>query len=411
MNNKEGFLKKRIKKVIEKAIAWYVNDKIDDLQNNILLIKEKQEILDLNSKENRENLSSYEGAFSEQLEESKYILKNLNFDINTKIKSIEEILEEQNFKIQNLEVFKEEGTNKFISIEEVLSNQSYSLNNLEEFRKEAVCKLDSIDNILKSLNYKVCICDEQIQDIVKRAGLSKEKSFDLFNKTTTSQAGEDSILAYIFSVLNIKLSDCTYLDLGANHAKQLSNTYFFYSMGAHGVLVEANPQLVNELKFYRSNDIILNKCISTKSGDIVPFYILNGDGLSSPDLESVEDAIQKNSALKIVDTINVETITVNDILDKYFVKAPFILNIDIEGLEEQIIESIDFNRYQPFAIIIERIEYSVMLQRTKRDDRIEELLSNKGYFEYAFTGINSIYLNHQLLDKIEAGGKYDTGNQ
>jgi len=230
--------------------------------------------------------------------------------------------------------------------------------------------------------------------------LFKEKQFNFWDKKTVSQSGEDAICAYINMALGRPLEQCTYLDLGANHAKDLSNTYLFYSHGARGILVEANPTLIPELKFYRNGDIVLNKCISTKSGDYVDFHILNGDGLSTPDLDSANEFIAKNSDLKIIDTVKVETISVNDIMENYLGKAPVIMNIDIEGKDLEVLESIDFIKYRPLIIIAEMIEYKPTLVVASRNSKITEFMENNEYIEYAFTGINSIFIDKKQIEEV-----------
>lgn len=221
-----------------------------------------------------------------------------------------------------------------------------------------------------------------------------------WNKRTTSQAGEDAIIAYVLRVLGIQLQEEKYLDLGANHAQELSNTYTLYENGMRGVLVEANPSLIPELEFMRKGDIILNRCISMRPNEIMPFYVLNGDGLSSPDIEAVNEVLAVNPALKIEKTVEIESITVNEILEQYFdEKPPVVLNVDIEGMEKEIIASIDFERFAPFMIVVERIDYSTKLTVGKRNDGLEELMKEKGYMEYAFTGINSIFINEKRLEE------------
>lgn len=215
----------------------------------------------------------------------------------------------------------------------------------------------------------------------------------LWDKPTYSQSGEDSILFYIFKMLNIQYQDITYLDLGANHARDLSNTYFFYERGASGVLVDANPKLCEILRRERERDIVINKCVSSDSGQTIDFYILNGDGLSSMDRSSVNDAIAKNPQLKIEEIIKIKSICVNDILKQHFShRAPTILNIDIEGYEIEILNSIDFKRYKPLIIICEMIPYDTSLVVGTKNTEIIDFMKEKGYVEYAFTGINSIFI-------------------
>lgn len=217
------------------------------------------------------------------------------------------------------------------------------------------------------------------------------------DRKTYAQAGEDVILEYVLMVLGITMKECRYLDLGANHAKELSNTYCLYKKGARGVLVEANPQLIPELKFYRYEDVILNKCVAKNSGETVKFYIMNGDGLSSADKDSVDLACRKNKDLEVSNTIEVETISVVDIIDTYFESAPDIINIDIEGKDVEILEQLDLVKGRPLLIVIEMIEYNPLLTIGEKNEVILNFMEEHDYKEYAFTGINSIFIDYKKL--------------
>ena len=95
---------------------------------------------------------------------------------------------------------------------------------------------------------------EWAEDGMREAGLLLPSELQLFNKKSYSQAGEDAILMYIFVMLGVPLSQCNYLDLGANHPCDMSNTWFFYQQGATGILVDANPKLAEELRRARPKD-------------------------------------------------------------------------------------------------------------------------------------------------------------
>lgn len=214
---------------------------------------------------------------------------------------------------------------------------------------------------------------------------------------TFSQSGEDSIINYIFNTLGRKIG--TYLDLGANHAFHLSNTYNFYVKGARGVLLEANPELAMELVEKRPEDIVINKCLAEKSGETLDFYILNGDGLSTCDYSAVQSFIKENPALEITRKITIDSITINEIIDRYFPEnAPDIMNIDIEGMELAILKMIDFEKFRPLVIICEMIEYKNGLTIGEKNTEILEFMKKNDYIEFAFTGINSIF-----IDKRQGG--------
>ncbi|MDD7186066.1 MAG: FkbM family methyltransferase [Oscillospiraceae bacterium] len=271
--------------------------------------------------------------------------------------------------------------------EKAVRNSQIAESNMNEFnsyRNQLDERLRSDDITTIELSHRIEILESSIKN-----------DFELFNKRTYSQSGEDSIIMYIMAMKGIPLSECSYLDLGANHPKVMSNTYFFYEQGARGVLVEANPKLADELGNERSGDIVLNKCISGKSGEKLDFNILNLDGLSK--VGDVSDILFENPDARIEKTVQLETVSVNDIIEEYFSgKAPLILNLDIEGLERQILDSIDFEKYRPMIMIIEMIPYSKKLVTGQKDTELLEYVKSKGYDEYAFTGINSIFIDRSI---------------
>ena len=123
---------------------------------------------------------------------------------------------------------------------------------------------------------------EWAEEGMREAGLLLPSELQLFNKKSYSQAGEDAILMYIFVMLGVPLSQCNYLDLGANHPCDMSNTWFFYQQGATGILVDANPKLAEELRRARPKDQVINACVGPVSGEALDFHVLSADGLSAP---------------------------------------------------------------------------------------------------------------------------------
>ena len=215
-----------------------------------------------------------------------------------------------------------------------------------------------------------------------------------------SQTGEDMIIRYIFNYLHIDSQKCRYLDLGANHAYFLSNTYSFYRDGGAGVLLEANPQLADELRRLRPDDVVINKCLSLNDNQKTDFFIINGDGLSTSNYQAAQECLKNNSELTITQQISVPTITIGTIINEYFKdNAPHILNIDVEGIELDVLKQIDFNQFRPLIIICEMISYRKTLTVGEKNQDIISLMRRHDYIEFAFTGINSIFLDKKSLNK------------
>lgn len=237
---------------------------------------------------------------------------------------------------------------------------------------------------------------EKAEEALREAGLLASE-LHLFNKKSYSQAGEDAILMYIFVMLGVPLSQCTYLDLGANHPCDMSNTWFFYQQGARGILVDANPKLAEELRQARPEDRVINACVGPMSGETLDFHVLSADGLSAPG--DVSEVLRENPSVRVLETIPMQTVAVNDLMEQLG-GAPKILNLDIEGMEMEILRSIDFDKYRPTAMIIEMIPYSKQLVAGQKNQEILRFMQEKGYVEYAFTGINSIFLDMKFYEKV-----------
>ena len=212
-------------------------------------------------------------------------------------------------------------------------------------------------------------------------------------KISYSQSGEDIIIDFIFTnILNIKKP--TYIDIGAHHPFYLSNTTIFYKKGCKGINIEPNPDLIKLFFRYRKKDINLNIGISDKN-QILDFYIIDPPTMSG---FSKEEALKMSSIhnFKIKDIKKIETYNLNEILTKYNnSKFPDFLNLDEEGLEETILNSIDFKTNYPKIICLETIEYSEN-GRGKKNNNIINFLENNGYIVYADTNINTIFVNKNV---------------
>ncbi|RKJ58744.1 hypothetical protein D7X33_29680 [Butyricicoccus sp. 1XD8-22] len=357
------------KKVARKLLKWYINP-----------ITQQQ--------------TAFNNAATSALARTSEVLGKTEEDIN----ELNIKYENSDGKIQQLQNVVTLVNDKYEDIDfelQKLQNAvSFTSNKYEDLESE----LQQLKKQHQELLTKVSKIEEVNSVLLEKYDLStNEESF--FEKKTFGQSGEDSILAYILHFLRISFESVTYIDLGANHAKEMSNTYFFYNKGAKGVLVEANPHLIAELKFYRNRDIVLNNVIDVVNDDEVEFFILSGDGLSTVDYKEAQKFGHINPEIEIVDKKLVKTITYEHIVEQYLGKAPTILSIDIEGKDFEILQSIDFDKYRPLLIVVEMIDYNTKLNYKTKNNEVLTFLNSKNYDEYAFTGINSIFIDKEFLNK------------
>ena len=220
--------------------------------------------------------------------------------------------------------------------------------------------------------------------------LSKSKQFDSFVKLSYSQSGEDVIIKNIFDVLDI--SHPSYIDIGAHHPLYMNNTAIFYKNGSRGINIEPDSYLFQRFPLERELDINLNIGISDISGE-QDFYIINVPTLNTFSKETAEDYSNKGN-YNIIDVKKIKTETIQNVIRKYNNGIfPQFLSIDAEGIDELILNSIDFNSQNiPIVICIETITFSETGNGIK-NKQIIEFLESKNYLYYADTNINSIFVH------------------
>lgn len=208
-------------------------------------------------------------------------------------------------------------------------------------------------------------------------------------KTSYAQAGEDVIIKFLFD--SKKIHQPSYLELGVFFPDVHNNTYLFYKNGSRGVLVEADESLINNIKQVRSEDTVLNIGVGINDSTVADFYVFNDSAISTFDKEEAAYR-EKQGTYKIVKVLKIPIKSINKIISENFTTYPLLLSIDVEGLDLNILKTLDFSSYPISVICAETCTYSENHIKPK-DDRIAEFMNSKGYFLYADTYINSIFVN------------------
>jgi len=209
--------------------------------------------------------------------------------------------------------------------------------------------------------------------------------FDGYSTKSYSQEGEDMILRRIFE----KQEKGVYVDVGAHHPKRFSNTYYFYKRGWRGINIDAMPGGMRMFNKLRPRDINLEIAISDKK-EIIKYYVFNDPALNtfSKQLASQRDG---QEGYRILFEKDLQTYTLVEVLDKYLPRGPRIdfLSIDVEGLELQAVQSNDWNKYRPTAVLVEQLMTS--LDELEQSE-IMQFMKEKGYSLYAKTANTVFYL-------------------
>jgi len=220
------------------------------------------------------------------------------------------------------------------------------------------------------------------QKILDKLVFIRNNYFDGYSLKSYSQEGEDMILRRIFE----KKQKGFYVDVGAHHPQRFSNTYFFYKKGWRGINIDAMPGSMKLFDKFRPRDINIEKAISNQK-QMLTYYVFNEPALNGFSKEISNERNNKNN-YKIIHKIEIETTTLEDILDKYLPKNQQIdfLSIDVEGLDFEVLQSNNFSKYRPKVILVEILGSNLS---KLYDNKITQYLLHYGYQIYAKT-VNTV---------------------
>lgn len=204
-----------------------------------------------------------------------------------------------------------------------------------------------------------------------------------YGQTSFSQEGEDLIIRRFFE----KKSRGFYVDIGAHHPIRFSNTYHFYQRGWRGINIDACPGSMKIFEKIRTRDINLELGVGA-SETTLDYYMFDEPALNSFSKPLSEER-DRESSFHIVDIKSIPIQPLHKILDRHLAKHATeidFFNVDVEGLDLEVLASNDWDRYAPTLIITEALEQGV-------DDilgsEVNHYLASVGYHLFA-KSINSL---------------------
>lgn len=202
-------------------------------------------------------------------------------------------------------------------------------------------------------------------------------------KKTYSMDGEDLFIDNFF-----KNKTGLYVDVGAYHPLELSNTYLLYKRKWKGINIDINSLSIEYFDFLRPNDINLNLGVARKNSTKIIYFQKNKSPLNTLNLMHAKKIFSNTFKQK-----KIKTKTLTNILDKTKFKRKEIdfLNIDTEGSDLEVLKSLDFKKYKPKLICVELIDHFGPDQKKIKKHKIYKFLKDKkyklvwsGYFSHIF---------------------------
>jgi len=183
-----------------------------------------------------------------------------------------------------------------------------------------------------------------------------------------------AILDHVF-----KRNSGFYVDIGCYHPIHRNNTYLLYKKNWRGINIDLSEFSIDLFNFLRPDDINIVAAISNKKKKSIIYYQKNLSQLTTISKEQSKKVFQGN-----IKTKEVVTSTIDEILSKtkYVNSIIDFLNIDIENLDFEALQSLNFEKYDPKLICIEIHDYKV------EDSKVYDFLKKKNY-QLVWSGVFS----------------------
>ena len=248
--------------------------------------------------------------------------------------------------------------------------------------------------------------NELVYQQIEKQGIAKP-DIEVSHPISYSQDLEDRMISAFFSARfrDLFQKDLTYCDIGSNHPIATNNTYYFYKLGACGVLVEPNPAFAEMTEKTRPKDTLVRAAISpsVRPGEtnIMQLTIPEHNELASLDARFVGEWYRRLKRQEgVVDQarkIDVETFNINDVITQYVdLQKPCILDIDVEGIDYELFQSADSDALANVQLII--IELSAFMHGGKNfEQEVFTQFYARGFSLYAKTHVNHIFVKTETL--------------
>ena len=255
------------------------------------------------------------------------------------------------------------------------------------------CKISGPDVLKDISEKKVCViiypnieqeCLDQVHLLLPGADTIIGRLVDSGVQYNYSSDTEDLIFMHLLEILEI--SEPVYMDIGVCHPVVRNNTYMLYERGyTKGYLVEPNPVMVNLCKEYREENCILamGACVGAESNLT---YVKGPIPGLNHFLREGEIVSEKAECLQI------PVKNINAIFEENGIDFLDILDIDTEGMDYELLEELDTDRFRVKVVCAERGD------NPEKD--IFQLLSSKGFVHFMSTRENQIFVRDTVYEKM-----------
>ena len=201
-----------------------------------------------------------------------------------------------------------------------------------------------------------------------------------------TQFGEDKYIIELFD----KNFVGKFLDVGCYHPTRHNNTYSMYKSGWSGMNIDLNPLTIELFDFMRPRDININSGVSDTEIEKKLYFIDELNTQNTLDQNQL-NFLKNHHNIKESEILEkkIETRNLNNILDDHKFYNIDFMNLDIEGHELKVLETLDFNKINIKYLCIEMIEHNK--ESVLNNEKIKDLLTKNNFKLIKNFDFNFIY--------------------
>lgn len=169
-----------------------------------------------------------------------------------------------------------------------------------------------------------------------------------YGKVSYSQYGEDIFLLEFFK----DRTPGFYVDVGAFHPRQFSNTYALYARGWRGINIDGNPGSMDLFRVLRARDLNVETLVSDEAG-VIDFASWGMSSENSADPGQMAGVAKQEGREPVYYKLN--AVRLDEILDRFAPKNTEIdlLSVDVEGMDLKVLKSLSWEKYRPTIVLVE----------------------------------------------------------
>jgi len=202
--------------------------------------------------------------------------------------------------------------------------------------------------------------------------------------------------SYSFGTIDILVNyffknkhDGFYVDVGCQNPISNNNTYLLYkNKNWNGMNIDLDQKNIDLFNLVRKRDLNIKAAVS--SGNFkkkIYFYH------SKSAINTLEKKISNFQNAKVKKIIDVDTVTLNQLLFKNNIKKIDFLSVDVEGHEINVLNGFNIKKYSPQLVVIEYLDLK-MKKFEFYNNSIKNILDSDIYKYFIKNNYSLINWNH-----------------